>query len=650
MIEGNRTVLLNLSNAVGNVVGQGNAVIVNPDNATLLIVDTDGSLIIPAGVALTYESGPVNGVIDPGETVTLLFGLRNATGTNTVNLVATLLATNGITNPSGPQTYGVLTTNGPSASRPFTFTASGTNGQTITATFQLQDGGTVLSNAVFPSFTLGKTPASYSNNAAIVINQLAPATPYPSVINVSNLDGLVTQVTVTFSNLSHTYPKAINALLVSPTGQKTLLMSDCGSSFAINDLTLTFDDTATNVLPSAAQIIPGAYNPTAYGPPPVLPEPAAPFPTNATAPPYVTNLSVFNGTSPNGQWALYVYDNKYLTSGSISNGWILNLTLTGPVPGAADLALGMTASALTNVATSNLTYTLTVTNYGPSTSSIVVVTDLLPAGTVLVSNNASQGTITNVAGLVTWQVGSLTNDAIATLALGVQTSLPGLITNSATVSAVTTDPNPDDNSASVVTTVIAPTADLALGLADSPDPVLAGYNLIYTLTVSNLGPATATGVTVVDTLPPTVNFVSASPTNNYTVVGQVVTFLNLGDIGSNHQETATIKVTPTAPGTVTNSATCSSGVTDPFKANNKAAVKTVVQAAPLITASLVADGLAVYWPTNGNYTLESTPNLQAPVVWTPVTNPAPAITGGQNTVTIPIGSGSQFFRFSGTTP
>src|SRR5208283_4994092 len=98
--------------------------------------------------------------------------------------------------------------------------------------FQLQDGSTVLSNAVFPPFTLGKTPASYTNNAAIVINQLDPATPYPSVITVSNLNGLVTQVTVTLSNLSHTYPEAIAALLVSPTGQKTFLMSDCGSSFA----------------------------------------------------------------------------------------------------------------------------------------------------------------------------------------------------------------------------------------------------------------------------------------------------------------------------------------------------------------------------------------------------------------------------------
>ena len=307
VVDGDHTVQLILTNAVGN------AEIVSPTRATLVIAETGGSLIIPAGVALTSESGPVNGLIDPGETVTLLFALRNANGTNTVSLVATLLATNGITSPSAPQNYGVLTARAPSTSRPFTFTASGTNGQTITAVLQLRDGSTVLSNAVFPSFTLGKAPAAFSNSTAIVINDLSSATPYPSVITVSNLNGLVTAATVTLTNLSHTYPRDIDALLVSPTGQKTFLMARCGSSFPLNNVTLTFDDAATNVLPSSAQIISGTYRPTSYAFfPPQFPAPPPPFLTNATAPPYATNLSVFNGTSPNGAWALYVYDDQPL--------------------------------------------------------------------------------------------------------------------------------------------------------------------------------------------------------------------------------------------------------------------------------------------------------------------------------------------------
>src|ERR1019366_1274260 len=241
VLNGDTSVPLSLRNLVGN------AVFVNPSAATLTIVETDGSLVVPAGSALISESiTPTNGVIDPGETVTLLFALRDSTGTNTVNLVATLLATGGVTSPSGPRNYGALVVHGPSVSRPFSFTASGTNGQTISATFQLQDGSANLGLALF-NFTLGQTASRFANPSAIVIND-SPlygtpglATPYPAVINVSGLAGLVAKATVTLTNLSHGYPSDIDILLVSPTGQNSFLMAKCGGSYAINDVTLTFD-------------------------------------------------------------------------------------------------------------------------------------------------------------------------------------------------------------------------------------------------------------------------------------------------------------------------------------------------------------------------------------------------------------------------
>jgi uncharacterized repeat protein (TIGR01451 family) len=251
--------------------------------------------------------------------------------------------------------------------------------------------------------------------------------------------------------------------------------------------------------------------------------------------------------------------------------------------------------------------------------------------------------------VVSWNVGSLAKDATATLTLVVQANAAGTITNTATASTATADPNSEDNSATVVTTVAAPTADLALGLVDAPDPVFTGYNLTYTLTVTNLGPATAPGVMVVDTLPPTVSFVSASPSTNYTVVGRVVTFLNLGNVGSGQLATATIVVKPTAAGTLINSATCSSAVTDPLKANNNASVKTIVQPVPL-TVSRVSGGMAISWPANAdNYILESTTNLHSPAVWTPVTDAVPALVGGQMTVIVPIGHGNRFFRLRPST-
>ena len=111
----------------------------------LTIFNDDGSLVVPAGSYLVSETGPgaTNNVINPGDTVTMLLALRNSAGTNTTaNFQATLLATNGVTAPSPASAvnYGVLVTNGPSVSRQFQFTVSGSNGSPVNATLKMQDG------------------------------------------------------------------------------------------------------------------------------------------------------------------------------------------------------------------------------------------------------------------------------------------------------------------------------------------------------------------------------------------------------------------------------------------------------------------------------------------------------------------------------
>ena len=98
-------------------------------------------IVVPAGATLSAESCmPTNGAADPGETVTFNFNLQNVGTADTLNLVATLVASNGVTSPGGPQNYGALAFGGASVTRPFTFTASGTCGGTINPTLQLQDG------------------------------------------------------------------------------------------------------------------------------------------------------------------------------------------------------------------------------------------------------------------------------------------------------------------------------------------------------------------------------------------------------------------------------------------------------------------------------------------------------------------------------
>jgi uncharacterized repeat protein (TIGR01451 family) len=291
-----------------------------------------------------------------------------------------------------------------------------------------------------------------------------------------------------------------------------------------------------------------------------------------------------------------------------------------------------------------------VTNFGPSLATNVVVTNLLPAGTVLTGTSPTNG-VTHAAGVVTWRIGSLARDAFTNLTLVIQTGAASTITNWAVATTDTADPNPDDDSASLVTTVINPTADLELSIVDVPDPAWIGLDLTYTITVSNpRGVGTAPGVTVIDTLPPGTEFISASPdyyTN--TVAGLLaVTFPDLGSVGSNRQATAEIVVRPTVPGEPINTAVCrlvddGTGVTDPFKANNSASIKTIVEQVPL-TIAPVGGGLAISWPAGGNYILESTTDLSPPVVWMPVTDAVPALVGGQMTVIVPIGPGNRFFR------
>src|SRR5262249_22980346 len=91
----------------------------------------------------------------------------------TTNLVATLLPTNGVSLPSGPQNYGALLAGGASVSQPFTFTASGNCGGTLTATFQLQDDALNLGTAT-ESFSLGQIGTVFTQNFDTVT---APALP-----------------------------------------------------------------------------------------------------------------------------------------------------------------------------------------------------------------------------------------------------------------------------------------------------------------------------------------------------------------------------------------------------------------------------------------------------------------------------------------
>jgi subtilisin-like proprotein convertase family protein len=353
VVQPDKTVLVQLSNPV-------NGILIAPYAATLTIHDTSGSFVVPAGSMLISETnaGPPNGIIDPGETVALLFAFRDAGGNDVTNLYATLLNINGVTNASTPKYYGRLTVGGPSVSQSFSFKAVGTNGQQIVVTFKLEDVvGGVTNNIGTNSFTytLGTSINTFANTNLIIINDHAIASPYPSTINVSGVGGLLIKATVTFVNLTHSWPADIDALLESPSQQSALLMAHAGGGYAVNGVTLTFDD-ATNYpfLTNAAQIVSGTYRPTAF-----ILSPA--FSPPAPAAPYATNLSGLYAGNPNGVWSLFVIDDAAINAGAISNGWSLTLITSSPI--------ALQPPQFGSFVNSNGTFRLTITS--PSYSTII---------------------------------------------------------------------------------------------------------------------------------------------------------------------------------------------------------------------------------------------------------------------------------------
>ena len=174
-----------------------------------------------------------------------------------------------------------------------------------------------------------------------------------------------------------------------------------------------------------------------------------------------------------------------------------------------------------------------------------MVTDSLPASVTFVS---ATGSGLNNSGVVNWTLGTLTSGQTTNVTLTVTAPATGSLTNIATVSTPTGDPNLTNNVTPPVITTVTPVADVAIGKVGSAF-VVAASNLTYTISVTNFGPSSANGVVVTDSLPATVTFVSATGggLNNSGVVNW-----SLGTLTSGQTTNVTLTVTAPASGSLTN--------------------------------------------------------------------------------------------------
>jgi len=192
--------------------------------------------------------------------------------------------------------------------------------------------------------------ATFSNPATIEIPgggstaSNAPASPYPSSINVTGLSGSITDVNVRLNNYSHQFSGDTHVVLVPPgsTGQNILLMSGAGGNAATPPpgVDITLDDASTTPLPTNTALQTGTYKPTARSTTGVFPAPGpgnnfcSPGIAAAGTPSYIggncTLATALNGSAANGEWKLYVIDIGAPDTGVIQGGWTLDITAGGP--------------------------------------------------------------------------------------------------------------------------------------------------------------------------------------------------------------------------------------------------------------------------------------------------------------------------------
>ena len=237
-------------------------------------------------------------------------------------------------------------------------------------------------------------------------------------------------------------------------------------------------------------------------------------------------------------------------------------------------------------------YTVTVSNVGPSDATLVQLVDTLPSEVTFVSATPDQGSCSELAGTVTCDLGTIADGGSVDVVIAV-TVPPGqaatTVTNNASVSSATTDPNAGNDATSEDTT-IATSADVSVSKVDSADPVPAGDGFSYTVTVSNAGPSDATLVQLVDVLPAEVTFVSATPDQGSCSELAGTVTCDLGTVADGGSVDVVIAVSVPAgqaATTVTNNASVSSATTDPVAGNDATSEDTTITTSADISVSKV---------------------------------------------------------------
>ena len=267
------------------------------------------------------------------------------------------------------------------------------------------------------------------------------------------------------------------------------------------------------------------------------------------------STTVFTGVSVDAG-TLGLITNTVMISSTTSDSEPLNnsVDVITEVLAEADLEIGLMGMPDPVVAGEGLTYTLSVTNHGPSDAVNVVVTNdvpssLFPSGPIVFP----VGTLPAGTGFSTAGVLTVNSDVIDP------------IVNVGYILSDTPDPVASNNMASAVTAVERH-SDLVL-VKTAPTSTVAGTSISYTLSVTNSGPSDADDVTIYDQLPPGLDQMGVVSN----IIGGMVS-------GASTSVTIQANVDPSLRNNLTNQASVASSNLDPNSLNNLDSVETVVRA------------------------------------------------------------------------
>ncbi|MFC6340707.1 isopeptide-forming domain-containing fimbrial protein, partial [Nocardioides hankookensis] len=275
------------------------------------------------------------------------------------------------------------------------------------------------------------------------------------------------------------------------------------------------------------------------------------------------------------------------------------VTLTVAKP---DLSIAKTPDNGAATAGEDSTFTIKVTNTDThATAHGVVLHDVLPAGLTYVSSSPSG---TAAGSTIDWTLGTLAPGGSATITVlvhvgsGVATGTT--LTNTASTHADEVPADKTDTGSLVVGTK----TDLQVTKTASKTTVVAGEQVVYTLTTTNVGPSDALASTLTDSLPSYLHPVSVDDPANCATVGQDITCsygtLNPGDTRTVH---VTVQVDPARTGSATNAVDVTTTTPDTVPSNNHDSVTIPVTSVADLSVVKTVNGAAFEGGDTVVYTL-----------------------------------------------